>query len=206
MTDQERDPEAAAGAAGPTDEGDTAPGTEPDETAEDELEEAPEDEAYEAEAEEEGEEAGYEGGGFAEPEPETAVPAGAERARGPERGRGRQPALRAAPMAPSVSEQAVRVDDRASAVFVLGVVAVFVGILLYGMLFGHAGFLTGLLATPTPTEVATPVVSVSPGASESPAGSAASPGASGSPAGSASPAGSPAASAPASAAPSPAAS
>ena len=89
-------------------------------------------------------------------------------------------------MAPTVSEQAVHINDRASAVFVIVVVAVFAVIFLNALLLGHRGTFSGLFPTPVVTE--------EPQATEEPSDSA---GASASPA--ASPSGSPAASASASA-------
>jgi hypothetical protein len=148
----------------------------------DEEDELEEEEAYEAE----------------EAEEAPAAPAG-------RRGRGRVP-VRAAPAAPTVSELAVHVSDRVSAVFVIGVVAVFAGILLYGMLLGNGGFITGLTATPplpTLAPTASPIPSASSAASASPAASASS-GASASPAASSS-ASSPASAAPSAASPSPSA-
>ena len=72
---------------------------------------------------------------------------------------------KAAPAAPTVSEKAVHVDDRASAIFVIAVVGVFIAIFVYALLFGYSGLASGLLpkATPTPTVE----VSESPAASES---------------------------------------
>lgn len=147
MTEHERDAEAS----GPDGAGDETEGAFP----------ATEGEEFE-EPEEEGE-------AFEESEEDTFGPSAAPAAPAARRRERGRPSLRAAPVAPSVSEQAVRVNDRASAVFVLGMVGVFVAILLYGMLFGHSGFVTGLLATPTPSP--TPVVTVSPSASTSPAAS-----------------------------------
>jgi hypothetical protein len=63
-----------------------------------------------------------------------------------------------------VSDKAVHVDDRASAVFVIAVVGVFVAIFLYAVLFGSSGLASGLLPKSAPT----PTVEVS----ESPAESA----------------------------------
>ncbi len=177
MTEHERDPEA------------TGPGGAADEPETDgELEEAQElddteglgDEDLEPEEEPE-----------AEPGPEPrATPASAAAgaaAAGPRRrGRDRQP-VRAAPAPPTVSEQAVHVQDRASAVFVIGTVGLFVAILAYGLLFGSSGFVTGLLPTPTPAPTASPAVPASPSAGAS-AGASESPAASGSGAPSASPA------------------
>jgi hypothetical protein len=59
----------------------------------------------------------------------------------------------------SPSELAVHIDDRISAVFVLAVIAVFVGILIYGIVGGVGGVVTG---TPTPTPSPSPTASASP--------------------------------------------
>jgi hypothetical protein len=66
---------------------------------------------------------------------------------------------KSAAAAPSPSEIAVHIDDRISAIYVLVVVAVFVGILLYGILGGVGGALAPS-ATPTPSPA--PSVSASP--------------------------------------------
>ncbi|HYM84185.1 MAG TPA: hypothetical protein VEY67_08545, partial [Candidatus Dormibacteraeota bacterium] len=84
--------------------------------------------------------------------------------RGPrrqERGRARGTGP-AAP--PSASEQVVHIDDRISAVYVIVAIAVFVGIMLYGMLLGTGGFLT---ATPAPSPSPSPTLEASPNASAS---------------------------------------
>lgn len=78
--------------------------------------------------------------------------------------------------APSPSEIAVHVREDWSKVFVIATVAVFVVILLNGMLLGTGGLLRPL-ATPTPIPTESPSVSASPSASE-PASPAASPSAS----------------------------
>jgi hypothetical protein len=95
--------------------------------------------------------------------------------------------------APSPSEIAVHVREDWSKAFVIVTAAVYIGILLYGLLFGHGGFFTPLAApTPIPTEApsaspsAEPSASGSPGASPSASPSAA-PSASPSAAASASP-------------------
>lgn len=62
-------------------------------------------------------------------------------------------------IAPSASEIAVHIDDRISAIFVLGAIAVFTAILLLGVVAGTGGLLTPL---------ATPIPIVSPSASPSP--------------------------------------
>ncbi len=74
-------------------------------------------------------------------------------------------------VAPSVAQEAVHVQDRASAVFVIAIVGVFVAILAYGLLFGHGGLVSGALATPKP--VPTVPASVAPSAAPSVAPSAA---------------------------------
>src|SRR4029077_3728341 len=77
-------------------------------------------------------------------------------------------ARRSGPAGPSVSERAVHLDDRASAIFVLGIVATFVGIVLYALLAGEAGFFTPLATeTPFPTEAPSASVSASPSAAPS---------------------------------------
>jgi hypothetical protein len=163
------------------------------ETADDAAAEAESDEAADAEDEDE---ADYDDEEEAD---ETPVVAPARGGRG-----GAAAAGRTAPAGPSVAERAVHLEDRASAIFVLAIVATFVGILLYGMLAGGAGFFTPL-PTPSPTPTEEPIPSESPSGSPSaspstsPAASpSGSPGASGSgaPSGSpgASPSGSPGAS------------
>ena len=85
---------------------------------------------------------------------------------------------------PTPSDAAVHVDDRLSALFVLGITGAFVLVLLYGMFLGAGGFLT---AKPSPSPSPSPVASesASPGASQS-----TSPGTSESPAASTGPSGS----------------
>jgi hypothetical protein len=82
--------------------------------------------------------------------------------------------LRGRPATPpaTVSEQAVHIDDRISKLFVAGTVAVFVLILLNGLLLGRNGALS---PTPTPTPV--PSATAAPSGSSPASGS---PGASGS--------------------------
>ena len=58
----------------------------------------------------------------------------------------------------TASDIAVHVDDRVSAIFVIGVIAVFVLIFLNALVLGKGGFLTPL---PTPK----PVASLAPAAS-----------------------------------------
>lgn len=74
--------------------------------------------------------------------------------------------------APTASEIAVHVDDRISAAYVIVTVAVFVGLILYALLFGKGGALT-----PVPTAAPIPSVSASPSASVAPSGSPAASGA-----------------------------
>jgi hypothetical protein len=62
------------------------------------------------------------------------------------------------------SERAVRIDDRASQVYVIGVVATFLGIILFAMLWGAGGFFTTPPASPSPS----PSASASAGPSASP--------------------------------------
>lgn len=81
--------------------------------------------------------------------------------------RGLRGPARPSPVAPSVSEQAVHITDRASSAFVVGTVAVFVLILLYGILLGRAGIVSDALATPTPVPTAVPSLTAAPSASES---------------------------------------
>ncbi|HEY5496260.1 MAG TPA: hypothetical protein VIK16_06335 [Candidatus Limnocylindrales bacterium] len=128
----------------------------------------------------------------------VAVPttARAGRASATSRGPGRGPRGNRGPAAPArvptASDIAVHIDDRASAIFVIAAIAIFVLIFLNALVLGKGGLLTPI-ATAAPVVIA-PAASVEPSASASPAASA-SPGASapasGSPAPSASPAASP---------------
>jgi hypothetical protein len=75
------------------------------------------------------------------------------------------------------SERAVRIDDRASQIYVIGVVATFVGILLFGALGGQHGVFTTAPPSPSPSSAvpsgsASPGESASPGVSASPSASA----------------------------------
>ncbi len=155
MTDQERDPAAPSpqGAADPEALTDAATPDAAGSEAEGEFEDVPT--AYEDSLE---------------------TPAGAGAAAvtvGRRKGKG-APA-KGLVAAPSVAQEAVHVSDRASAVFVVVVVGVFVAIILYGLLFGHSGFVTDVMATPTPvpTVPATAAPTVAPSAAPSASASAA---------------------------------
>jgi hypothetical protein len=179
MTDKERDPEAI-GPADATDEDETADDAE----LIDETDEADE---------------------LAEPGAQavsgTAARGAADAAPIGKRSRDRR-AIPTAGAAPTLSEQAVHIDDRPTAVFVIAIVAVFAAILVYGLLLGQKGFISGFFPTPTPivtptpaptaTPTATPVpsVTVAPSASASAAPSV-TPAASATPAPTATPAASP---------------
>ncbi len=174
MTDQERDPEAT-GPEGATD-GDAAVGgsaaetdTETDTDSETDtdtddapgdaagLDQIPEPEAWTVGAE----------------DPElgaaAAAPASAAAA-GKDRGGAKGTGPKQAQAAPSVASEAVKVSDRASAIFVIAVVAVFVAILAWGLIGGKNGFLGSLMATPPPVETVAPDLTAEPSvpASEAP--------------------------------------
>jgi hypothetical protein len=132
MTDQERDPEAV----GPEGAGDETTDTADDwAAAADGLED---DEGVD--------------------DAEAVVAAGA----GGRRSRDRKPKAGAPVVVPSISDQAVHINDRASAVFVLAMIGVFVAIFGYALLFGQGGFVTNLLPTPVVTPAPTPVPSAAP--------------------------------------------
>lgn len=67
-------------------------------------------------------------------------------------------------------DPALRVRDSVSKVFVIATVAIFIGILVYGMLGGNGGMITG---TPTPAPSASPSDSAVPSESAGPSTSAA---------------------------------
>ncbi|HEU0243973.1 MAG TPA: hypothetical protein VFQ75_08715 [Candidatus Limnocylindrales bacterium] len=184
MTDEERDPESAAGAEGTTDQPAEEAATEvvespvaadepaADEQADETDEAEPLDEADEDEAEDEDEED--------ELEDEAAAPVGAAAAAGAAAATGARRTPRGTPprkatAAPTVSEQAVRVDDRASAIFVVGVVGVFVAIFVLALLFGYGSLFGNVFkgATPVPTIEVTAAPSGSAAASPSASASAA---------------------------------
>lgn len=142
MTDQERDPEAV-GPEGAGDETDAA-----DDKADETTDTADDWAAVEDGLEDD------EGVDDAE----AVVAAGA----GGRRSRDRKPKAGAPVVVPSISEQAVHINDRASAVFVLAMIGVFVAIFGYALLFGQGGFVTNLLPTPVVTPAPTPVPSAAP--------------------------------------------
>jgi hypothetical protein len=143
MTDQERDPEAT----GPEGAAEPAPEPVPEPATPDEIE-PEEDVETLADAPGEDQDVTDE-----LPVAATTTAAAAARKKGA--------ASKGAPAAaPSVAQEAVHVQDRASAWFVIITVGVFVAILGYGLLFGHNGLVSGMLATPKP--VATVPASVEP--------------------------------------------
>jgi hypothetical protein len=195
MTDRERD----APRSNPDEDADDRPtlpvGPEDVEGAEEEL---PIDDGYEdGEDGEDGDEESSDTEVGAEADEETGEPnVATAAAAGPRAGArlrlgqrlGRADATTTTAPLVTPSERAVRIDDRASQVYVLGVVATFVGILLFGMLWGTGGFFTTPPASPSPSPSASAGASASPSISLQP--SAASPsgaGTSSAPAASASP-------------------
>ncbi len=95
--------------------------------------------------------------------PDGEAVAGAGAAAAAAGGRHNRGLPKAAPAAPSVSEQAVRVDDRASAWFVIALVAIFAIVFANALLLGNGGLVSHILPTPTP--VVTPVPTAKPTAS-----------------------------------------
>ena len=95
--------------------------------------------------------------------PDGEAVAGAGAAAAAAGGRRNRGLPKAAPAAPSVSEQAVRVDDRASAWFVIALVAIFAIVFANALLLGNGGLVSHILPTPTP--VVTPVPTAKPTAS-----------------------------------------
>ena len=150
MTDQERDPEADGPetAVDPEPEADTAPADDvaPADTDDD-------SETFDDESE--------------EPQPApagTPAAAAATTARRP-KGPGAKGAAKQAAATPTVADEAVKIQDRASAWFVIGTIGVFVAILLYALVLGAGGISSDALKTPKPE--ATPIVSVAPSAAPS---------------------------------------
>ena len=92
------------------------------------------------------------------------MPLPAAVAAGGRRSRDRKPKAAAPVVVPSISEQAVHISERASAVFVLAMVGIFVAIFGYALLFGQGGFVSNLLPTPTPvvTPAPTPAPTAAP--------------------------------------------
>jgi hypothetical protein len=155
---------------------------------------------------------------FAEPEEVAGAAAVASttpragRASAASRATGRGPRGLRGPATPAraqtASDIAVHVDDRASGIFVIGVIAIFVLIFLNAVVLGKGGFLTPI-PTPRPVASAAPAASVAPIASASPAASpqaSAAPSATAGPSAAASATPKPSASAKASASPKPSAS
>jgi hypothetical protein len=157
MTDQKRDPEAI-GPEGAMDETEAAAdaAADTDESAD------YTDEAFEADDDVDA--------------AADVAPAGVAASAAGRRSRDRR-AKTVAPVAPpSISEQAVHINDRASAVFVLAMIGVFVAIFGYALLFGQGGFVSNMLPTPTPVitpaPTATPTADPSASASAAPSASA----------------------------------
>lgn len=151
MTDKERDPETDGpeGAADDTEFADAtndAEDAEGAEDADDTEEAAADDDAVDDEA-----------------AAETAPAAGP----GGRRARDRKARPGAPVAAPSVSEQAVHINDRASAVFVFVMIGVFVAIIGYALLFGQGGFASNLLPASTPVVTAAPTAAPTPTAAPS---------------------------------------
>jgi hypothetical protein len=144
------DHNGAAAAAADTDAfGAPSAGDEaPDQLAADETDLAPADEVADAD------------------EPRAPAPLPAARDAGRAGRAGRRGAPAPTPAAPTPSELAVHVGDRASAVYVLVAVGAFVAIMLYGLVLGSGG-----LVTPVPTPTPRPSVSASPSASVTPSAS-----------------------------------
>jgi len=176
--------EAAALAAdelGSEDEPEAAPIEAEDGGAADDDEEFPETNAHADAAEEVGAGAAAVGSGAVADQRAT---------RGPRAARTVTPA--------TIIDPSIKVTDRASAIFVIGTVLVFVLIFAYGALLGVGGTFTPFVEpspepTPSVQPSESPAASASPAASSSP-GASGSPGASVAPSGSVAPSASPAAS------------
>src|SRR3954470_7358217 len=151
MTDEERDPAAAEADA------DELPA---DEAVDDEVDE---DELIDDESVEQDDRSA------------TIAPASAVAADAARRGRKGQ-AARTQAAAPSVSDQAVHINDRASAIFVIALVGMFVAVFVAAMLVGPGGLFGNVLKGPTPTpaveSLAPESASPSASASESPSAGA----------------------------------
>src|SRR5664279_2258872 len=157
------------------------PGGTPDDDTFDGAAQADDEDGRDSELDEgTGEEAGF-------AEPEAAAGAGAAggalaptaaragRASATSRGEGRGPRGSREPATPArvqtASDIAVHVDDRVSAIFVIGVIAVFVLIFLNALVLGKGDFLTPI-PTPKPVPSLAPAASAAPSAAASPAASA----------------------------------
>jgi hypothetical protein len=194
MTDRERD--APRRSPGEDTDEDEMPSVAPEEAAAVEpADDAFADDVVDEGDYEEGEEEPIGSNISAEADEETREPTsatatgGASRLRlGQRLGRGQATPTTAPVVTPS--ERAVRIDDRASQIFVIGVVATFVGIVLFAMLWGAGGFFTTPHVSPSPSPSAAVSASASPSSSLQPsAASPSGPGTSSAPP-SASPAGS----------------
>ncbi len=147
-----------------------APEPEPEAVTDAELDREPadadaSDEFDEADAEDEAVEADDDA--EATDEATEAVPGAATPTGGRRRG-----AAPVKPRAPTLSEIAVHVNEPWSKIFVIAVVAVFVAILLNGLLLGKGGLLTSSPAPqPSASAIASPSASASPAASASPVAS-----------------------------------
>ena len=64
--------------------------------------------------------------------------------------------------AAQAEEELPYIDDRASKVWVLALVGIFVLILAYGLLFGHGGMLSPATPSPAPSPTPSPTLSASP--------------------------------------------
>jgi hypothetical protein len=71
----------------------------------------------------------------------------------------RRQATKAGVAPASIAEQAVHIDDRISTIYVLAAIAVFVAILLFGIVGGRSGFLT---SDPPPSTAPTASTGASP--------------------------------------------
>src|SRR3954447_17398098 len=165
MTDEEREPGTAAGGGGETDPaeipGETATLPDADEAladgqaaALDDADELEGDDLADDEADDIDEEA----------VPVTAAAAAAGPAAATSARARRGQATPKVAAAPSVSEQAVHIDDRASAIFVIAIVGLFALIFVGALLVGPGSLFGNVLRSATPTPV---VESASPSASPS---------------------------------------
>ena len=147
-----------------------APEPEPEAVTDAELDREPadadaSDEFDEADAEDEAVEADDDA--EATDEATEAVPGAATPTGGRRRG-----AAPVKPRAPTLSEIAVHVNEPWSKIFVIAAIAVFVAIMLNGLLLGKGGLLTGTpTSQPSASAIASPSGSASPATSASPVAS-----------------------------------